>query len=100
MAARFVEDLQAPPKPVKKQIYGAFYSNAYRQLLKKFQRADWPWRQEVVASLADPCLRQMGRRLVAFYLFELLSAAEMTQFKGYLRGKSTCPGCSDFRSRL
>ena len=87
MAARFVEDPEAPPKPIEKQIYGAFYSNADKQLLQEFQRADWPRRQEIMASLADPRLRQLGRRLVAFYCPELLSAAEMTKFKAYLRDK-------------
>ena len=91
MAARFAEDPEAPPKPVEKQIYGAFYSNADKQLLQEFQRADWPRRQEIVASLADPRLRQLGRRLVAFYRPELLSDAEMAQFKGYLRDKWSAP---------
>jgi len=87
MAARFVEDPEAPPKPVEKQIYGAFYSNADKQLLQEFQRADWPRRQEIVASLADPRLRQLGRRLIAFYSPGLLTAEEVTRFNDYLHAK-------------
>lgn len=87
MAARFVEDPEAPPKPVEKQIYGAFYSNADKQLLQEFQRADWPRRQEIVASLADPRLRQLGRRLLAFHSPALLNAEETTRFNAYLREK-------------
>jgi exodeoxyribonuclease-1 len=91
MAARFVEDPEAPPKPVEKQIYGAFYSNADKQLLQEFQRADWPRRQEIVASLSDQRLRQLGRRLVAFYGPELLNPQEKAQFDSYLRAKWSAP---------
>ena len=91
MAARFVEDPDAPPKPVERQIYGEFYSNADKTLLQEFQRADWPQRQEIVASLADPRLRQLGRRLVAFYSPELLTADDMALFKTYLRDKWSAP---------
>jgi exodeoxyribonuclease-1 len=45
MAARFIEDPDAPPKPVERQIYGQFYSNADKQLLQEFQRVSWPRRQ-------------------------------------------------------
>jgi exodeoxyribonuclease-1 len=87
IAARFVEDAEAPPKPVEKQIYGAFYSNADKQLLQEFHRADWPRRQEIVASLSDSRLRQLGRRLVAFYNPALLNADETARFNVYLREK-------------
>ena len=87
MAARFVEVPDAPPKPVEKQIYGAFYSNADKQLLQEFQRADWPRRQEIVASLSDPRIRQLGRRLVAFHSPALLNAEETRRFNAYLREK-------------
>ena len=91
MAARFAEDPDAPPKPVEQQIYGEFYSNADKQLLQEFQHATWPHRQEIAASLSDPRLRQLGRRLVAFYSPELLTADEMALFKAYLRDKWSAP---------
>jgi exodeoxyribonuclease-1 len=87
MAARFVEDPDAPPKQVERQIYGEFYSNADKRLLQEFQHVTWPRRQEIVASLSDPRLRQLGRRLVAFYSPELLTEEEMALFKAYLRDK-------------
>jgi exodeoxyribonuclease-1 len=87
MAARFVDDLETQPKPIEKQIYGAFYSNADKQLLQEFQRADWPRRQEIVACLADPRLRQLGRRLVAFHSPALLNAEATAQFNSFLREK-------------
>ncbi len=91
MAARFVEDPDAPPKPVERQIYGEFYSNADKQLLQEFQHAPWPRRQEIVASLSDIRLRQLGRRLVAFYSPELLTAEETVLFNSYLREKWSTP---------
>ena len=91
MAARFVEDPDAPPKPVEKQIYGGFYSNADKRLLQEFQRSDWPQRQEIAASLSESRLRQLGRRLVAFYSPELLSTEEAELFRNYLREKWLVP---------
>ena len=95
MAARFVEDPDAPPKPVERQIYGEFYSNADKQLLQEFQQATWPRRQEIVASLSDSRLRQLGRRLVAFYNPELLTADETALFKAYLRDKWWAPDATE-----
>lgn len=85
LAARFPEDPAAPP-PVEKQIFGGFYSHADKALLTEFQRADWPRRQEIVATLSDARLRQLGRRLVAFYAPELLSTEERAQYEAWLEG--------------
>ena len=87
MAARYPEDTEAPAKPIEAQIYGSFYSNADIRLLKEFQIASWRRRQEIVASLSDPRLRQLGRRLIAFYSPELLTVEEHKQFKNYLHAK-------------
>ncbi|MFD1511035.1 exonuclease domain-containing protein [Lacimonas salitolerans] len=84
LAVRFPEDPDAPTPPVEKQIYGGFYSNADKALLAEFQRVDWPRRQEIVASLADTRLRQLGRRLVAFHAPELLSVEERAQYRAWL----------------
>ncbi|MCL1629876.1 exonuclease domain-containing protein [Roseibaca sp. V10] len=91
LAARFPEDPAAPTPPVEKQIYGGFYSHADKALLAEFQRADWRRRQEIVASLADPRLRQLGRRLVAFHAPELLSAEEQGQYQAWLRERWSAP---------
>jgi exodeoxyribonuclease I len=87
LAARFPEDPAAPTPPVEKQIFGGFYSHADKALLAEFQRADWRRRQEIVATLSDARLRQLGRRLVAFYASELLSPAETTQYQTWLRSR-------------
>ena len=63
MATRFAEDPKAPPKPVEKQIYGAFYSNAEKQLLQEFHHADWPRRRRgstPTCAISGPRMRCRG----------------------------------------
>jgi len=91
LAARFPADPAAPTPPVEKQIYGGFYSHADKALLTEFQHADWRRRQEIVATLTDPRLRQLGRRLVAFHAPELLSTEERGQFETWLRERWSAP---------
>lgn len=52
---------------------------------------DWPQRQEIVAALSDLRLRQLGRRLVAFYSPQLLSTEERVQFEAWLRERWSAP---------
>lgn len=87
LAARFPEDPAAPLPPVERQIFGGFYSHADKALLAEFQRADWPRRQEIAAMLSDARLRQLGRRLVAFYAPELLSMEERAHYEAWLEGR-------------
>lgn len=91
LAARFPEDSAAPAPLVEKQIFGGFYSHADKALLAEFQRADWPQRQEIVAALGDPRLRQLGRRLVAFHAQQLLSPEERAQFEVWQRDRWSAP---------
>ena len=91
LAARFPEDLAASAPPVEKQIFGGFYSHADKALLAEFQRMDWARRQEIVATLADLRLRQLGRRLVAFHAPELLSTEEREQYQAWLRERWSAP---------
>jgi exodeoxyribonuclease-1 len=87
LAARSPEDPDAPTPPVEKQIFDGFYSDADKDRLAEFRHADWRQRQEIVAGLSDPRLRQLGRRLVAFYSPELLTAEEAAKFNAYLQDK-------------
>lgn len=91
LAARFPEDAAAPPPAVEKQIFGGFYSHADKSLLAEFQEADWHRRQEIVATLSDARLRQLGRRLVAFHAPELLSQEERGQYQTWLRERWFAP---------
>jgi exodeoxyribonuclease-1 len=91
LAARFPEDPAAPAPLVEKQIFDGFYSRADKALLVEFQRADWRQRQELVAALSDPRLRQLGRRLVAFHASQLLSSKERAQFEDWLSERWSAP---------
>lgn len=91
LAARFPEDPAEPKPPVEKQIHGGFYSHADKALLVEFQRADWPRRQEIVATLEDPRLRQLGHRLVAFHAPELLTIEERAQYRAWLEERWSAP---------
>lgn len=91
MAARYVEDPAAPRPPVEKQIYGAFYAKADRDLLAEFQWAGWPRRREIVGLLSDVRLRQLGRRLIAFYAPEIMIADEAEQFDAFLHERWNAP---------
>lgn len=44
-----------------------------------------------MSSLADPRLRQLGRRLVAFHAPDLLSTEERGQYEAWLRGRWSAP---------
>jgi len=91
LVARFPEDPAAPAPLVEKQIFGGFYSNADKALLTEFQRADWRQRQDIVATLTDPRLRQLGHRLMAFHAPQLLSPEDRAQFKDWLNERWSAP---------
>jgi exodeoxyribonuclease-1 len=84
MAARFVDNPDASPPPVEKQIYGGFYGKGDSDLLAEFQQSNWHRRNEIVDLLTDARLRQLGRRLIAFHAPSALTAEEASQFKTFL----------------
>lgn len=87
MAARYPTMQDAQSLAVEKQIFNGFYSWSDKKRLKEFQGADWPQRQEIVASFDDTRLRQLGRRLVAFYANDLLSKDERRQYDEWRYGR-------------
>uniref|UniRef100_UPI004047DBDC exonuclease domain-containing protein n=2 Tax=Yoonia sp. TaxID=2212373 RepID=UPI004047DBDC len=91
MAARYVDDPDAPPPSVEKQIYGGFYAKADRDLLAEFQQANWPRRYEIVDLLTDARLRQLGRRLIAFHTPSALTAEETALFETFLHERWNAP---------
>jgi exodeoxyribonuclease-1 len=91
LAARFPEDPAAPPPPVERQIFNGFYTQADKDVLHAFQRADWPQRLELVASLKDARLQDLGRRLVALHAHGLLSPEAHSQFDAWLRDRWSAP---------
>jgi exodeoxyribonuclease-1 len=91
MAARFEDGKTAPPVPIEKQIYGGFYSKVDQALLAEFQQADWARRHDIVGLLEDLRLRQLGRRLIAFYGQDVLSKFEIEQFEGFVHERWHAP---------
>jgi exodeoxyribonuclease I len=62
LADRFAD--REEPEEVEKQIYGGFYSSADKHILEEFETANWGRRAELVSTLEDPRLRQLGQRLI------------------------------------
>jgi len=95
MAQRFPKRETAQVAAVEKRIFEGFYSHADKALLREFQTADWRRRQELVASFSDPRLRQLGRRLVAFYAPELLTQEARQQFAEWQIGRWSAPDSAE-----
>ncbi|GAA6159164.1 exodeoxyribonuclease I [Ruegeria sp. HU-ET01832] len=91
MARRFLDEEDRLQRPVEKQIYGSFYSASDKNLLEEFHSSEWSRRGEIVSNLSDPRLRQLGRRIVAFYRPDLLSKNDLAKFRDYVREKWLMP---------
>jgi exodeoxyribonuclease-1 len=91
IAARFEDGKKAPQVPIEKQIYGGFYSKVDQELLAEFQQTDWARRHEIIGLLGDLRLRQLGRRLVAFYGRDFLSKSETKQFQSFVHERWYAP---------
>jgi exodeoxyribonuclease-1 len=85
MAARYPADADTAPQHVEQQIFNGFYSWNDKARLKEFQGADWPRRQEIVATFEDARLRQLGARLVAFHSPNLLSDSDRRRYIAWHR---------------
>ena len=85
MTASYPADPDTAPQHVERQIFNGFYGWNDKARLKEFQGADWPRRQEIVATFEDARLRQLGSRLVAFYAPNLLSDNERRRYIAWRR---------------
>ena len=79
--------LQDDERVVEEKIYEGFVSSSDEDRLIKFQTANWSERRELVSSFEDARLRQLGRRLIAFYATDLLSVEERYRFSKYICDK-------------
>ena len=91
MAKRYSADPEAAPRHVEEQIFDGFYGWDEKARLKEFQTADWPRRQEIVATFEDARLRQIGARLVAFYAPNLLSDSDRRRYIAWRRERWNAP---------
>lgn len=87
MTARYPTDPDTAPQHVERQIFNGFYSWNDKARLKEFQGADWPRRQEIVATFEDARLRQLGARLVAFHSPNLLSDSDRRRYIAWRRDR-------------
>lgn len=87
MAARYPADSDMAPQHVEQQIFSGFYNWNDKARLKEFQGADWPRRQEIVATFEDARLRQLGARLVAFHSPNLLSDSGRRRYIAWRRDR-------------
>lgn len=87
VTARYPADLEAEPEHVERQIFKGFYGWNDKARLKEFQEADWPRRQEIVATFEDARLRQLGARLVAFYAPNVLSDSDRRRYIAWRRDR-------------
>ena len=86
MAERYSDD-DHDKKLVEEKIYDGFVSSSDEERLIKFQSATWREREELVLCMEDVRLRQLGRRLIAFYAPELLNSEEKRKFSKYICDK-------------
>ena len=91
MAKRYSADPKAAPRHVEEQIFDGFYGWDDKARLKEFQAAEWPRRQEIVATFEDARLRQLGARLVAFYAPNLLSDSDRLRYIAWRHERWNAP---------
>lgn len=91
MDARYPVEAVVEPQHVERRIFNGFYSWNDKARLKEFQRADWPRRQEIVATFEDARLRQLGTRLVAFYAPNLLSDSDRRRYIAWRHARWSTP---------
>ena len=70
---------------VEEKIYSGFYGNSDKELLEQFQSASWPERVSIINDFADERLKQLGKRLIAFYAQELLTDEQRTAFRAFVK---------------
>ncbi|MEY4890362.1 MAG: hypothetical protein RIQ75_1492, partial [Pseudomonadota bacterium] len=91
IAARYPADTGIGLQHVEQQIFNGFYSWNDKARLKEFQGADWPRRQEIVATFEDARLRQLGTRLVAIHAPKLMSDNDRRRYNSWRRDRWNGP---------
>ena len=70
---------------MEERIYSGFYGNSDKELLEQFQTASWPERVSIINDFTDERLKQLGKRLIAFYAPELLTDEQRSAFKAFVQ---------------
>lgn len=62
LARRFTD--REEPEHVEERIYSGFYTGEDKRILREFLSSGWERRAEIIETLADERLKQMGRRII------------------------------------
>ena len=84
LSERYV-DTEQTNLEVEERIYSGFYGNSDKELLEQFQTASWPERVSVINDFTDERLKQLGKRLIAFYAPQLLTDEQRSAFKAFIQ---------------
>ena len=91
LAARFSQE-EPIELEVEDQIYSNFTSQQDKGLLELFQTVSWPERANIINKLSDRRLRQLDKRLIAFYAPELLTEKQRVDFNNFLNQRWSAAG--------
>ncbi len=70
-----------PPVHVEQKIYAGFFSPADHVRMETFHRSPWERRSDIVATLEDPRLRELGMRLIHAERPDVLEAGLRSQYQ-------------------
>ena len=62
LARRFMD--REEPEHVEERIYSGFFSGEDKRILREFHSSGWERRAELIETLADERLKQLGRRII------------------------------------
>jgi exodeoxyribonuclease-1 len=76
---------------VEKRIYSGRFEQSDKALLHSFQLGTWQERIKIINELSDDRLKQLGKRLIAFYAPELLNNEQRDSFRKFVSTKWSAP---------
>ena len=70
---------------IEEKIYSGFYDYSDRDLLEKFQISSWEDRLKIIDQFRDDRLRQLGKRLIAFFAPYLLTEQQKSDLSSFIK---------------
>ena len=84
-------DVEQTNLEVEEKIYSGLYGNSDKELLEHFQEASWMERISIINDFNDERLKQLGKRLIAFYAPQLLTDEQRTAYKSFVQKRWSAP---------
>ena len=84
-------DVEQTNLEVEEKIYSVLYSNSDKELLEHFQEASWMERISIINDFNDERLKQLGKRLIAFYAPQLLTDEQRTAYESFVKKRWSTP---------